>query len=436
MNSLQIKTLFWDKASLAEKTAALTRPTTVRDQAFSEKVKTIIDQVKTGGDQTLFELTQKFDRVSLKDLKVNTLEFQNAEKEVSENLRKAIETAIQNIRIFHEAERPKDIDLETKKGVRCERRFKAIERVGLYIPGGTAPLLSTVMMLGVPSLLAGCKLRILATPPRADGNIDPAILVTAKLLGITEIYKIGGAQAIAALAFGTESVPKVDKIFGPGNAWVTEAKLQVSLDSNGAAYDLPAGPSEVLVIADALATPSFIAADLLAQAEHGSDSQVIFITDSEVQLKKVVQEIALQLERLPRKELAAQALEKSSFIFVSNLNEAMEISNHYAPEHLILQTENARKYAELVQNAGSVFIGEWTPESVGDYASGTNHVLPTYGFARAYSGVSLESFMKTITFQELSREGLQNLGPTVEILASAEQLQAHQNAVSIRLGQA
>jgi histidinol dehydrogenase len=434
MNSrLQIKSLRWKELSTAARAEALARPVSRRDTQFSDQVAAIISKVKTGGDQALLNFTREYDGVSLTSLKVTAQEISEARKNLDPILVKAIEEAIRRISIFHQAQLPKPIDLETSAGVRCERRFFPIPRVGLYVPGGTASLPSTVMMLGVPAKIANCGLRVLITPPRKDSSIDPSILTAASLLGITEIYKAGGAQAIAALAYGTESIPKVDKIYGPGNSWVTEAKLQVSQDPFGAACDLPAGPSEVLVIADSKANASFVASDLLSQAEHGTDSQVVLLCESAEQIQKVLAELEKQTAALPRREIAYAALEKSVLIEVPSLSEAFTISNDYAPEHLILQVENARHYAEGVTNAGSVFIGAWTPESVGDYASGTNHVLPTYGFARAYSGLSTESFMKGITFQELSPAGLKELGPTVQVLAQAEQLEAHRNAVTLRL---
>jgi histidinol dehydrogenase len=423
----------WKNLSPAEQKEILRRPVSRRDDEFSAQVRAIITQVKTQGDSALQSLTEKYDRVRLTHIKVTADEIKFARESLDASLLSALQEAIQNISKFHQAQLPQNISVETAPGIQCERHFLPIERVGLYVPGGTAPLPSTVMMLGVPSKIAGCALRVLCTPPRADGSIDPCILAAADLLGIREIYKVGGAQAIAALAYGTESIPKVDKIFGPGNSWVTEAKLQVSQDAEGAACDLPAGPSEVLVIADEHANASFIASDLLSQAEHGTDSQVILICPSEKLIEQVKKEIANQLELLPRKKIAALALEKSSLILVESLKDAMVISNEYAPEHLILQVKDARAFATSVRNAGSVFLGAFTPESVGDYASGTNHVLPTYGFARAYSGLSTESFMKAITFQELSAAALTRLGPTVERLAQAEQLDAHKNAITIRL---
>jgi histidinol dehydrogenase len=317
--------------------------------------------------------------------------------------------------------------------VRCERRFVPIRKVGLYVPGGSAPLPSTVVMLGTPAAIAGCEVRALATPPRPDGTIDPHILVAAKMLGITDIFKMGGAQAIAALAYGTRTVPRVDKIFGPGNSWVTEAKLQVARDPAGAACDIPAGPSEVMVIADGSANARFVAADLLAQAEHGPDSQVILVGSSRALVEEVAAELEAQLERTPRREIARKALARSVLILVDRLSDALDICNEYAPEHLILHVDDARRYAEGIRNAGSVFIGAFTPETAGDYASGTNHVLPTYGFARAFGGLTTESFLKSITFQEITPHALAELGPVLMRLAGIEGLEAHANAVRVRL---
>lgn len=414
---------------------ALSRPKASDDVSTIESVRTIIRSIREHGDIKLFEFTEKWDKAKLSNLKVSPDEFSEADKALSPEVREALTTAIANIRKFHEAQRPRDIKVETSPGVVCEKRFVAIERVGLYIPGGTAPLPSTLMMLAVPAMVAGCQDIWLATPPRADGTVHPVILATARLLGVEKIVKCGGAQAIAALAYGTESVPKVDKIFGPGNTWVTHAKMQVAVDPEGAAIDIPAGPSEVMVIADHTANADSVAADLLSQAEHDTASQVVFICLHEPLAKQVEASLQNQLRQLPRASIAAQALASSVAILASSVEEAMQIANAYAAEHLILQVENARECARLIKHAGSVFIGPWTPESVGDYASGTNHVLPTYGFARAWSGVGVESFMKAISFQELTEDGLRQLGPTVEILAEAEGLMAHSRAVGIRLRQ-
>jgi histidinol dehydrogenase len=394
-------------------------------------VKPIMEDVKARGDAALKDYAERLDGVILDDLKVSASEISNAEHEIAADLKAAIQTAKKNITVFHESQRQAVEIIETMPGVQCWRKSVAIEKVGLYIPGGTAPLFSTVLMLAVPAQLAGCKDVVLCTPPDKSGAIHPAILYAAKLCGVTRIYKTGGAQAIAAMAYGTQTLPKVYKIFGPGNQYVTMAKQLAN--AQGIAIDMPAGPSEVLVIGDDESRPDFIAADLLAQAEHGPDSQVIFVTTDEAYLNLVHFAIDQQLKELPRREIAAQALENSKLIVVNDLDEAMELSNFYAPEHLILQVRNAEELAEKVVNAGSVFIGHYTPESAGDYASGTNHTLPTNGFAKTYSGVSLDSFVKKITYQQISREGLQQIGKTVEVMAENEALTAHKHAVSIRL---
>ena len=398
---------------------------------IEQKVIPILEDVKQRGDEALKFYAQKFDNVELTELSVSAKEIEEALTLVSEELKQAIEVAYSNIFKFHQQQQTKVEVIETTEGVHCWRKSVGIEKVGLYIPGGTAPLFSTVLMLAIPAKIADCKEIILCTPPNAAGKIHPAILYSANLCGIKKIYKVGGGQAIAAMAYGTETIPQVYKIFGPGNQYVTAAKQLVNKD--GIAIDMPAGPSEVLVIGDDESRPDFIAADLLSQAEHGADSQVIFVTTEEAYLNLVHFAIDQQLRDLPRKELAEKALENSKLILVKDLDEAIELSNFYAPEHLILQIRNAEEVAEKVINAGSVFIGHYTPESAGDYASGTNHTLPTNGFARAYSGVSLDSFVKKISFQKITREGLQNLGKTIEIMAENEELNAHKNAVSIRL---
>ncbi|MBX0334757.1 histidinol dehydrogenase [Pontibacter sp. HSC-14F20] len=387
--------------------------------------------VKEQGDAALQELTQKYDGVKLTDLFVSQEEIATAASELSAELKEAILQAYSNIQLFHaqQAEQPKQV--ETMPGVTCWRKSVAIDRVGLYIPGGTAPLFSTLLMLGVPAKLAGCPEVILCTPPAKDGSIHPAIRYTASMLGIEKIAKVGGAQAIAAMAFGTESIPAVNKIFGPGNQYVMVAKQMLS--KTGVAIDLPAGPSEVLVIADDSANPAFVAADLLSQAEHGADSQVILLTNSAQMLNRIEQELQVQLNNLPRKDFAAKALGNSLGILLGNVEEMLRFSNLYAPEHLILSIRNYEEVLDQITNAGSVFLGNYSPESAGDYASGTNHTLPTNGFARAYSGVSLDSFVKKITFQHITQSGLQNIGKTIEVMANAEGLEAHKNAVSIRL---
>lgn len=411
-------------------TEILKRP--VFEAAFlASTVKNIINRVRQGGDEALLEFSEKFDQAKLLAVSVGDDEKKQALDQVVPELKTAIKAAAENIRKFHSSQRREELPVETSEGVTCWRKAVAIEKVGIYIPGGTAPLFSTVLMLGIPAAVAGCKEIVLCTPPGKDGLLHPAILYAADLIGIKKIYKAGGAQAIAAMAYGTESISKVDKIFGPGNQYVTAAKQLVSMDS--VAIDMPAGPSELAVIADDTADAAFVASDLLSQAEHGADSQVVLISPNEAVITNVHEEISKQVEKLPRKEIIQSSLLHSKAILVNDLEEAMEVSNAYAPEHLILATENAATFAEKVVNAGSVFIGNYTPEAAGDYASGTNHTLPTNGAARAYSGVSLDSFMKQITFQHITKEGINNLGPTIEILAEAEQLTAHKNAVSIRL---
>lgn len=408
----------------------LQRPVQSLD-AIEQEVKPILKDVKLRGDAAIKHYAQKFDNVHLDEILVSKEEVEFALKNVSEELKKAVDIAYFNIFKFHQHQQTPVEMIETMEGVQCWRKSVAIEKVGLYIPGGTAPLFSTVLMLIIPAVIAGCKEIILCTPPNKDGKIHPAILYVANLCGLHKIYKAGGAQAIAAMAYGTETIPQVYKIFGPGNQYVTAAKQLVNKE--GVAIDMPAGPSEVLIIGDDESRPDFIAADLLSQAEHGADSQVIFVTTEEAYLNLVHFAIDQQLKELPRKEIAVRALENSKMILVKDLQEAIDLSNVYAPEHLILQTRNAEELSEKVINAGSVFIGHYSPESVGDYASGTNHTLPTNGFARAYSGVSLDSFVKKITFQKLSKDGLQNIGNTVEVMAANEELLAHKNAVTIRL---
>jgi len=398
---------------------------------IEQRVIPILDAVKQKGDKALKQFAKEFDKVEIVDLIVSQNELTAADNLVSEELKNAIKIAYNNIHTFHKKQETKPEVIETVKGIECWRKSVAIEKVGLYIPGGTAPLFSTVLMLAIPAQIAGCSEIILCSPTDKNGNIHPAVIYTAKLCGVTKIYKTGGAQAIAAMAFGTETIPQVDKIFGPGNQFVTAAKQLVN--KNGMAIDMPAGPSEVLVIGDDESRPDFIAADLLSQAEHGADSQVIFVTTEERYFNLVHFAIDEQLKELPRRALAEQALANSKMILVNDLDEAIEMSNAYAPEHLILQTRDAEELAEKVINAGSVFIGHYAPESLGDYASGTNHTLPTNGHAKAYSGVSLDSFVKKITFQKITKEGLNTLGNTVEKMAENEGLIAHKNAVSIRL---
>lgn len=398
---------------------------------LEEKVGQIIAQVQLNGDAALRQFSKNFDNVELLDLQVSQSEIEFAQTQVSEELKEAIGIAANNIRTFHESQQSTETEVETMPGVTCWRQNVAIENVGLYIPGGTAPLFSTILMLVVPAQIAGCKRLVLCTPPDKNGNINPAILYTASFLGITEIYKVGGAQAIAAMAFGTETIVKVNKIFGPGNQYVTKAKELVQ--QSGVAIDMPAGPSEVLVIADENADADFVAADLLSQAEHGADSQVVLVTNSADLIQKVETALLQQLQQLPRKDFAEKALQNSFSVVLNTVYDCIDFSNLYAPEHLILAVQNSISYVGEIQNAGSVFLGNYSCESAGDYASGTNHTLPTNGFARSYSGVSLDSFVKKITFQKITKTGLQNIGKTIEIMAEAEQLLAHKNAVSIRL---
>jgi histidinol dehydrogenase len=395
-----------------------------------DSVRNILSDIKENGDKAVKSYALKFDKLDINNFLVSEKEIQDAENQLDTQLKQAILVAKSNIERFHEKQKSVVEVVETMQGVKCWRKSVGIEKVGLYIPGGTAPLFSTVLMLGVPAQLAGCREIVLCSPP-TGGNIHPAVLYAAKVVGVTKIFKLGGVQAIGAMAYGTETVPQVYKIFGPGNQYVTAAKQLVNTE--GVAIDMPAGPSEVMVIADETANPVFVAADLLSQAEHGADSQVVLLAKSENFINQVLQEVDNQLLTLPRMDYAQKALDNSVAIVVENDNEAMTISNHYAPEHLILSVENADDLAAKVINAGSVFIGHLTPESVGDYASGTNHTLPTNGHAKAYSGVSLDSFVKKITFQRLNTEGLKNLGQTVMTMAEAEQLKAHARAVEVRL---
>lgn len=396
---------------------------------YREKTAGMLAAIRQEGDGAVRRFSLQFD--GHMPAVVSEEAFEQAGNQMSPSLKAAIRQAYANIRMFHAAQKEEPKPVETMPGVLCWRRSVPIERVGLYIPGGTAPLFSTVLMLGVPAQLAGCKEVVLCTPPQQDGEVHPAVLFSAALCGIRKVFKIGGVQAIGAMAYGTEMVPQVWKIFGPGNAWVTAAKQLVSLD--GVAIDLPAGPSEVAVLADAAANPAFVAADLLSQAEHGADSQVLLVSDSAELLKAVQTELNRQLAALPRRALAEEAVSKSKALLVKNLDEALDWVNLYAPEHLILHTEQAERFAERITNAGSVFIGPFTPESAGDYASGTNHTLPTGGFARAFAGVSLDSFVKKITFQQITQKGLQLLGPTIVEMAHAEGLAAHARAVELRL---
>lgn len=406
------------------------RPVLKKEQ-LTELIAEIFNEVEKNGDQALIAFNKKFDQAEVENFQVSEEEIENSENLISEELKLAIQKAKENITKFHSSQIPEIEKIETTKGVVCWRENRAIEKVGIYIPGGTAPLFSTVLMLAIPAQLAGCKEIILCTPPDKNENINAAILYTAKLCGITKIFKTGGAQAIAAMTLGTESIPNVYKIFGPGNQYVVAAKEFAQ--KYNVAIDMPAGPSEVLIIADEQAISKYCAADLLSQAEHGSDSQVIFLSTDEKIFNKTIEETEKQLKELPRNELAKEALKNSHFVLLKTVDEALEFSNLYAPEHLILALKDYEKYIPKIQNAGSVFLGNYSCESAGDYASGTNHTLPTNGFAKNYSGVSLDSFVKKITFQNLSKEGLQNLGKTIELMAEAEGLFAHKNAVSIRL---
>ena len=398
---------------------------------LEDSVRSIINSVKSEMDNAIYCFSEKFDGVAPGNLKVPLADIDGSTGKVAEELKAAINIAKTNIENFHSAQLQTDPVIETFKGVKCWRKSVAIEKVGLYIPGGSAPLFSTLLMLGIPAKLAGCKEIVVCTPPGKYGKVTPLILYTAKLIGITEIFRIGGAQAIAAMAYGTESVPKVYKIFGPGNQFVTKAKELVQRD--GIAIDMPAGPSEVLIIADRTANPEFIAADLLSQAEHGPDSQVVMITDNQGIIERVKAEVEKQLKSLPRIDIALKALENSKLILLPSLNDCIDFSNLYAPEHLIINTSDTKALADKVINAGSVFLGNFSCESAGDYATGTNHTLPTNGFARNYSGVSTESFLRKISFQEITAEGIKNLGPSIELMAEAEFLNGHKNAVSVRL---
>ena len=413
-------------------TTLLARPVFDSTSLF-ETVQKILDDVKKRGDKAVKEYTKKFDKVSLDAIEVTKEEIAEAEKLISVNLRQAIEMARRNIWKFHSEQQQDLPEIQTSPGVYCWQKAIAIQKVGLYVPGGTAPLFSTVLMLGIPAQIAECKEVVLCTPPNKDGKIHPAVLYAAKIAGVHRIFKIGGIQAIAAMAYGTESVPKVYKIFGPGNQYVTAAKQLVSLSD--VAIDMPAGPSEVEVIADETANPAFVAADLLSQAEHGADSQSILITVSEKLVEPVLEQIKIQLEQLPRKEFAQKALENSKIIVLKTLEEAVEMTNDYAPEHLIIATRYFMGVAANIVNAGSVFLGNYSPESAGDYASGTNHTLPTNGYAKAYNGVNLDSFIRKITFQQITQEGLTNLSNAIILMAENEELVAHSNAVKVRLEQ-
>jgi histidinol dehydrogenase len=426
----------WQQLAPTEQAAVLARPALANDATLVTRVAAIIERVRREGDAALRDLTAKLDRVELDSLEVSAAELEAAERELTEAQRAAIRAAAANIEAFHRPQVLQPFAVDTARGVRCERVVRAIESVGLYVPAGNAPLPSTALMLGVPARLAGCKTRILCSPVQANGRVDAAVLYAARVAGVERVFKLGGAQAVAAMAYGTESVPKVDKIYGPGNTWVTEAKAQVDRDPAGAARDYPAGPSEVLVIADASANPAFVAADLLSQAEHGADSQVLLVTTSSALAAAVAVALEAQKARLKRRQLVEGALAHSSTLVVADLATAFEISNRYAPEHLILQVERPRDWLARVTAAGSVFLGPWTPESVGDYCSGTNHVLPTYGYARRYSSLGVADFLRSMTVQELTLEGLRTIGPIATTLAALEGLDAHAWAVDERLNAA
>ena len=423
----------WQATDPAERRAALARPTVTSSQSIQATVAEIARCVKADGDAAVRRFTAEFDRVELEALKVSDKEIQNATRQLPKAAIDAIDTAITNVTRFHKAQLPRDISIETMPGVKCTRTSRPIDAVGMYVPAGSAPLPSAAIMLAVPAAIANCPTRILCTPPDQNGNADAAVLVAASRAGVRNIYKSGGAQAIAAMAYGTASIPKVHKIMGPGNAWVTAAKSYVSSDPDGAAIDMPAGPSEVLVIADASANAEFVAADLLSQAEHGPDSQVILLTPSLAMAEAVSEAVSRQIATLSRADIAKKALQSARLIVVESLAQALEVSNAYAPEHLILQCNDAPSMVVAVRNAGSVFVGHWSPESVGDYCSGTNHVLPTYGYARSYGGLSVEQFMRSMTVQELTRDGLKALSGTVITLAELEGLDGHAAAVTCRV---
>ncbi|MCG9753387.1 histidinol dehydrogenase [Vibrio brasiliensis] len=424
-----MRTVVWQSLSESQQDSILERPAITEGANITAAVSEVIGKVRKQGDAALVELTEKFDGVKPASIRVSEQEIEAACDRLTDDMKQALNQAYSNIAKFHKAQKPQPIKVETQPGVVCEQVTRPIQKVGLYIPGGSAPLPSTVLMLGVPAKIAGCRKVVLCSPP----PIADEILYVARLCGIDEVYNVGGGQAVAAMAYGTETVSKVDKIFGPGNAYVTEAKRQVSNDFRGAAIDMPAGPSEVLVLADETADPDFIAADLLSQAEHGPDSQVVLVTPSPIIADQVTDAVQRQLRELSRAEIAEKALASSLIIIAESITQAVSISNYYGPEHLIVQTKQPRELLPLLDNAGSIFLGDWSPESAGDYASGTNHVLPTYGYTRTYSSLGLADFSKRMTVQELSAEGLQNLAPTVVTMAEAEGLDAHKRAVTIRV---
>lgn len=417
-------------AAVSEWEELLKRPT-INTASLENIVSAVLADVKQNGDAAVKKYTAQFDKVELTNIQVSEAEIAEAEQVLSDELKAAIALAKLNIEKFHNAQKEQPVIIETRTGVKCWRKSVGIEKVGLYIPGGTAPLFSTILMLGIPAKIAGCKEIVLASPPSKDGKLHPAILYAANLVGITKIFKVGGVQAIGAMTYGTQTVPKVFKIFGPGNQYVTCAKQLINKE--GVAIDMPAGPSEVAIFADDSCVPEFVAADLLSQAEHGEDSQVILVSDNELVIEKVNAALEIQLDLLPRKQTAAKALENSKAFLVRDKQEGMALLNTYAPEHLIIVCKNSEELGEKVVNAGSVFLGNYSCESAGDYASGTNHTLPTNGYAKAYSGVSLDSFVKKITYQQLTSEGIQTIGNAIELMAEAEGLQAHKNAVTLRL---
>ncbi|MEG3221172.1 histidinol dehydrogenase [Vibrio gigantis] len=426
---MAMRTVVWQSLSESQQDSVLERPAITEGANITATVSDVIAKVRNEGDAALKELTEKFDGVTPESIRVSSNEIEEACARLTPEMKQALEQAYSNIAKFHEAQKPQPIKVETQPGVVCEQVTRAINTVGLYIPGGSAPLPSTVLMLGVPAQIAGCRKVVLCSPP----PIADEILYVAKLCKIDEVYNVGGGQAVAAMAYGTESVAKVDKIFGPGNAYVTEAKRQVSNDFRGAAIDMPAGPSEVLVIADETADADFIAADLLSQAEHGPDSQVVLVTPSPIVADQVTEAVQKQLKELSRATIAQQALASSLIIIAESITQAIAISNFYGPEHLIVQTKNPRELLPLLDDAGSIFLGDWSPESAGDYASGTNHVLPTYGYTKTYSSLGLADFSKRMTVQELTADGLKGLAPTVVTMAEAEGLDAHKRAVTIRV---
>lgn len=427
-----MKTYVWKNLTSGERKAVLARPRLKDDAVVLSAVRDIVQNVKLRGDMALREYATKFDGGAPDEFRLDAKDISSVASSIASELHDALVQAKSNIEKFHTAEKPHAVKIETMPGVTCELQWRAIDTVGIYIPGGTAPLFSTVLMLAVPAKLAGCRRVVLCTPPKG-GKIHPAVLAAAELCGIQEIYAVGGAQAIAAMAFGTESIPKCDKIFGPGNAYVTMAKQLVAQNADGAAIDMPAGPSEVMVIADGAANAAWVAADLLAQAEHDVVAQAIFVTTDPEMVLKVTREVTEQLAKLPRRDIAEKSIAESRIILVESRAAAIDVANQYASEHLIIHNQDAASWVPEIQNAGSIFVGAWTPESAGDYASGTNHVLPTYGYARAYNGVNLLSFMKSITVQNITREGLQKLGPVIMAMATAEGLDAHAEAVKVRL---